>query len=50
MMLDRLKQWYHHPVVQWAALTCYYTAILLGLILIYGFTAAHTGTFIYNEF
>lgn len=48
--MDRLKQWFYHPVVQWTALTCYYTAILLGLIIIYGFAAAHTGTFIYNEF
>ncbi|WP_443029679.1 teichoic acid D-Ala incorporation-associated protein DltX [Sporolactobacillus sp. KGMB 08714] len=48
--MNHLKQWIRYPAVQWIVLTCYYTAILLGLILIYGFTAAHTGTFIYNEF
>ncbi|MFT8363784.1 MAG: teichoic acid D-Ala incorporation-associated protein DltX [Sporolactobacillus sp.] len=30
--------------------TGFYTAILFGLIVIYGFAAAHTGTFIYSDF
>ncbi|TGA98845.1 teichoic acid D-Ala incorporation-associated protein DltX [Sporolactobacillus shoreae] len=48
--MNHLKTWWYHPVVQWIVRTFYYTAILLGLIIIYGFAAAHTGSFIYNEF
>ncbi|WP_100489281.1 teichoic acid D-Ala incorporation-associated protein DltX [Sporolactobacillus pectinivorans] len=45
-----LIQCYDQPLIQWVLKTFFYLAIILGLIIIYGFAAAHTGTFIYNEF
>ncbi|WKB34986.1 teichoic acid D-Ala incorporation-associated protein DltX [Terrilactibacillus sp. S3-3] len=43
-------RWYHRPLPQWFFRTLYYVVILMALVVIYGFSAAHTGTFIYNEF
>lgn len=48
--MERLKELWHDPLTQWVIRTIYYTSILLGLIILYGFAAAHTGSFIYNEF
>lgn len=49
-MIGRLKALCRDPLTQWVVMTVYYTAIILGLIILYGFGAAHTGSFIYNEF
>ncbi|MCO7175435.1 teichoic acid D-Ala incorporation-associated protein DltX [Sporolactobacillus kofuensis] len=39
-----------NPALFWTVRTLFYTAILFGLVIIYGFSAAHTGTFIYSDF
>lgn len=49
-IIGRLKALWRDPLTQWVVMTVYYTSILLGLIILYGFGAAHTGSFIYNEF
>ncbi|MDF2910911.1 MAG: D-Ala-teichoic acid biosynthesis protein [Sporolactobacillus laevolacticus] len=48
--MNGFKWEFNHPLISWIARTCFYTAILLGLVVIYGFSAAHTGTFIYSDF
>ncbi|MFD2693283.1 teichoic acid D-Ala incorporation-associated protein DltX [Sporolactobacillus shoreicorticis] len=44
------KECLNRPLFLWLFHTLFYTAVLLGLIIIYGFSAAHTGTFIYSDF
>lgn len=48
--MNTILDWYQKPVVNWLAHTFFYMAILFTLIVIYGFAAAKTGTFIYSDF
>lgn len=48
--MNPVTHWYHKPLVIWLTHTLFYTVVLFSLIVIYGFAAAHTGTFIYSDF
>ncbi|QNB48502.1 teichoic acid D-Ala incorporation-associated protein DltX [Thermanaerosceptrum fracticalcis] len=41
---------WNKPAAQWVVKTCYYLAILLGLLWIYGFNDFTAGNFIYTNF
>ncbi len=48
--MARLGELYHNPTVHVIALTLYYLAIILGLILLYGRGDFSTPPFIYQGF
>ncbi|MCP8968561.1 teichoic acid D-Ala incorporation-associated protein DltX [Ectobacillus ponti] len=48
--MNKLKEIWSRPAVQWTLKTLYYLGILLALVGLYGFKDTNTSTFIYNEF
>ncbi|MFT8318902.1 MAG: teichoic acid D-Ala incorporation-associated protein DltX [Sporolactobacillus sp.] len=48
--MNAFLNWYQKPAVNWLLHTAFYMVILFALIVIYGFAAAKTGTFIYSDF
>ncbi|MBF2671700.1 teichoic acid D-Ala incorporation-associated protein DltX [Listeria seeligeri] len=48
--MNKIKLFFHHPATIFTLKTCFYFAILHGLLWFYGFKNPEGAKFIYNEF
>ncbi|MBP0724336.1 teichoic acid D-Ala incorporation-associated protein DltX [Bacillus sp. RG28] len=48
--MQRVKTLLTKPSIRFVLYTTYYISILLGLLYLYGFQDAYSGSFIYNDF